>query len=469
MNYELYHELSEYLSRFGISELRTIGQWVGVNRPTLKAKKDLFDEIIKILCGEVQPTPPSGRGAPIKKKSLNPNVLQDLKEIVNQYEPYHKQEAEEQANKTEVRDIEDADQLTENTYADEQTSGILEVTEDGGYLRKKDLRRREADVFVSQSLMRRYGLREGDFVVGFVQTNRSGMPEMTEVVSASGMFAEELETRRELESGQRAHPREQILLGERAHALWPIDIFSPMGKGQRVLIKGEAQTGKTALLAMMAGALQDTPYRLMVALLNARPEEASELRVQLRGCELYYTEMQEEAKEHLRLLRLLLARAKRLAEEGEDVVILADSLPSIAAGLTLSNSEDRQQTVMASIRNFFLSAGAFREGGSLTIVATAKTNVKNHSEESLLREFEQAENCVIVLSDQLAQAGCYPAFDCRYMQTRHAELMQSEELLQLARRVRSTLQTDHQIKMLLDQMRNASQFEALRSCLEAWK
>lgn len=434
MNLALYYELSEYLSKFGIGELRTIGQRLGVSRPTQKSKKDLFEDIIGVLTGEIPPTIPSGRGAPIKERSFDDGVITALEAIVRKYKVYHEQEIPFEENEMSVRNNSESRVYT---YADEQVHGLLELREDGGVLRQNGLIS-ENDVCVPRSVCESAGLREGDFVVGFVDEDAKGRY-LAEVISASGVMVSQLKNRKSIFALQQSYPREQVPFG-RGIGLFPLDWFSPVGYGQRVLISGGRYTGKTALLSQLASeALKLKEAKVIVLLLGARPEEANEMISSLKGAECYVTGMAMDESEHVRVARLVFGRAQRLTEFGQRVILFLDS-PAL-----LASSKEGGMLLTTS----YLTAGNYGENGSFTVFATACETFHCQAEERAYSILKSASNCFIYLSECLAREGVFPAYDCVSSSTLRAELLQAPDTLQSIRTLRGLLRSDRELKLLL--------------------
>ncbi|MFD3840431.1 transcription termination factor Rho, partial [Streptomyces sp. NPDC058642] len=257
-------------------------------------------------------------------------------------------------------------------------TGVLDIDAHGkGLLRAGSALPLPSDLQVSPALIRKYGLRKGDVVDGVRGTQRA----LTEVARVNGRTPDDLRGRRHFRDLTPLHPSRRIRLEHPASGLTGrvADLIAPVGKGQRGLIVAPPKTGKTVLLQQIAAAVAGNhpECRLMVVLLDERPEEVTDMRRSVRG-EVYASTFDRTPKQHIALADLVIERAKRLVEDGEDVVILLDSLTRLcrahnnaaaAGGRTLSGGVDA--TALIGPKRFFGAARAAEEGGSLTILATA--------------------------------------------------------------------------------------------------
>ena len=342
-------------------------------------------------------------------------------------------------------------------------AGVLDIDAGGkGHLRAVNLLATPSDLPVSPALIRRHGLRKGDLVEGV----RDGRRALTEVVRVDGRTPDDLRGRRHFRDLTPLHPRERIRLEHPASGLTGrlTDLLAPVGKGQRGLIVAPPKTGKTVLLQQIAAAVAGNhpECRLMVVLLDERPEEVTEMRRSVRG-EVYASTFDRAAKQHIALAELVIERAKRLVEAGEDVVILLDSLTRLcrahnnaaaAGGRTLTGGVDA--AALLGPKRFFGAARLAEEGGSLTILATALVETGSRADDYYFEELKSTGNMELRLSQELAARRVFPAVDINPSGTRREELLLSQAELTTVRGLRRALQArDGQggLETLLERMR----------------
>lgn len=315
-------------------------------------------------------------------------------------------------------------------------SGILEVSPKGfGFLRRKELcfRQTTRDVFVLPDTVRHFGLREGMLVEGEAKNGPRG-PQMTEIFRVNGRepgshkglpFFEELTA---------INPQKRFLLETTPdkHTTRVIDMFTPVGKGQRGLIVAPPRTGKTTLLHDIAEAISNNyeDVHLMLMLIDERPEEVTELSRALPNAEILASSNDNDVWAHLRIAEFGIQRAKRLVEEGRDVFILLDSITRLARaynnamtgkGRTMSGGVDARALEMP--RRLFAAARNTREAGSLTIIGTALIETNSKADELIFQEFKGTGNMEIVLERKMAEQYVYPAVNIFKSGTRREELL----------------------------------------------
>ncbi|MEU5364197.1 transcription termination factor Rho [Streptomyces sp. NPDC005925] len=309
-------------------------------------------------------------------------------------------------------------------------TGVLDLDATGkGHLRAANLLPTPDDPQVAPALIRRYGLRKGDLVGGVRGDRRT----VTEVARVNGRPAREARGRRHFHDLTPLHPHERLRLEHPASALTGrvTDLIAPLGKGQRGLVVAPPKTGKTVLLQQLAAAVAGNHpgCRLMVVLLDERPEEVTDMRRSVRG-EVYASTFDRAPKEHIALAELVIERAKRLVEAGEDVVILLDSLTRLCrahnnaaspGGRTLSGGVDA--TALLGPKRFFGAARQAEEGGSLTILATALVETGSRADDFYFEELKSTGNMELRLSRELATRRVFPALDIDGSGTRREELL----------------------------------------------
>ncbi|MFD7434016.1 transcription termination factor Rho [Streptomyces sp. NPDC059861] len=322
--------------------------------------------------------------------------------------------------------------LQRQVPAAQAVTGVLDIDAGGkGHLRGHDCLPTPADPQLPAALIRRYGLRKGDFVEAVCGSQRA----VTEVERVGGEAPGQLRDRRHFHDLTPLHPRERLRLEHPAAGLTGrvADLLSPVGKGQRGLIVAPPKTGKTVLLQQVAAAVAGNhpECRLMVVLLDERPEEVTDMRRSVRG-EVYASTFDRTPKQHIALAELVIERAKRLVEAGEDVVILLDSLTRLcrahnnaaaSGGRTLSGGVDA--AALQGPKRFFGAARLAEEGGSLTVLATALVETGSRADDFFFEELKGTGNMELRLSRELASRRVFPAVDITGSGTRREELLLS--------------------------------------------
>ncbi|MGQ4377412.1 transcription termination factor Rho [Streptomyces sp. SAS_267] len=342
-------------------------------------------------------------------------------------------------------------------------TGVLDIDGNGkGHLRSPNLLPAPDDLQVSPALIRRHGLRKGDTVDGV----RGGSRTLTEVERINGRTPEELRRRPHFGDLTPLHPRDRLRLEHPASgpAGRLMDLVAPVGKGQRGLIVAPPKTGKTVLLQQIAAAVAGNhpECRLMVVLLDERPEEVTDMRRSVRG-EVYASTFDQTPRQHIALAELVVERAKRLVEAGQDVVILLDSLTRLcrahnnaaaAGGRTLSGGVDA--AALQGPKRLFGAARLAEEGGSLTILATALVETGSRADDFFFEELKGTGNMEFRLDRTLAARRVFPAADITSSGTRREELLLSAAESTAVRGLRRALLTrDGQtgLETLLERLR----------------
>ncbi|MGW3989518.1 transcription termination factor Rho [Streptomyces sp. NPDC004830] len=308
--------------------------------------------------------------------------------------------------------------------------GVLDVDAGGkGHLRGPDCLPTPADPTVSPALVRRHGLRKGDLVEGPLGDRRG----LGDVVRIDGRTPADVRGRRHFRDLTPLHPHRRLRLEHPAAGLAGrvVDLVAPVGKGQRGLLVAPPKTGKTVLLQQLAAAVAGNhpECRLMVLLLDERPEEVTDMRRAVRG-ELYASTFDRSARQHIALAELVIERARRRVEAGEDVVVLLDSLTRLcrahnnaaaAGGRILSGGVDA--SALTGPKRFFGAARAAEEGGSLTVLATALVETGSRADDFYFEELKSTGNMELRLSRDPASRRLFPAVDITSSGTRREELL----------------------------------------------
>ncbi|MFE4053526.1 transcription termination factor Rho [Streptomyces sp. YIM B13518] len=327
-------------------------------------------------------------------------------------------------------------------------TGVLDIDAAGkGRLRAENCLSSPSDPAVSPALLRRHGLRKGDLVEG-VRDDRGGL---TEVARVEGRAPDAPHARRHFHDLTPLHPGQRLRMEHPASgpAGRVVDLLAPVGKGQRGLLVAPPRTGKTVLLQQLAAAVAGNhpECRLMVVLLDERPEEVTDMRRSVRG-EVYASTFDRPAKEHIALAELVVERAKRLVEAGEDVVVLLDSLTRLcraynnaaaSGGRTLSGGVDA--SALLGPKRFFGAARRAEEGGSLTILASALVETGSRADEFYFEELKSTGNMEFRLSREAAARRLFPAVDITGSGTRREELLLAPAELSAVRGLRRVLRS----------------------------
>ncbi len=371
--------------------------------------------------------------------------------------------------------------------------GVLEIFYDeGGYgfLRPLNYSQSKEDIYVSASQIKRFGLRNGDEVVGKVRPPRQNVANdrygMLYIDSVNGKSPEEAKGRPHFPALTAKYPDRRLLLEYEQKKLSTrvIDLFSPIGFGQRGLIVAPPKAGKTTFLKdIAAGISKNHPQaKLLVVLIDERPEEVTDLEEYLAKInptgEVVYSTFDQRPENHVHISELVLERAMRLVEDKQDVIILLDSLTRLAraynlvepaSGKTLSGGLD--PTALYRPKKFFGAARNVKEGGSLTILATALVDTGSRMDDIIFDEFKGTGNQELQLSRLLAERRIFPAVDLKKSGTRKEELLLSDDELEAIWKLRRVMSDDilkdtEQILKILRQTKGNADFCAQIDQLE---
>jgi transcription termination factor Rho len=350
----------------------------------------------------------------------------------------------------------------------ERASGILDILPEGyGFLRRNGYVVGPEDAYVGQATIRRYELRRGDHLEALVRRPKEGEKYfgLVRVEKINGLDPEAIKGRRVFEKGTPIYPNERFKLEVRSTQLSTrvIDLFCPIGKGQRALIVSPPKAGKTTLLKNIANSISiNHPEAHIIALLvDERPEEVTDMQRTIDG-EVVASTFDEHPENHTAVAELTLERAKRLVELGKDVVILLDSITRLAraynqviptSGRTLSGGLDTAS--LHKPKRFFGAARKIEEGGSLTIIATALIETGSKMDDVIFEEFKGTGNMELNLTRKLAESRVFPAIDIKRSGTRHEELLLSPDEMRkiwMLRRATAVLNTGDITEIILDKM-----------------
>ena len=326
-----------------------------------------------------------------------------------------------------------------------ESEGVLDVMQDGyGFLRSSDYNYLSSpdDIYVSQSQIRLFGLKKGDTVLGNVRPPKEGEKyfPLIQVNKINGLDPKIVRDRVSFEHLTPLFPEEKFNLADKNNTISTrvMDLFSPIGKGQRGMIVSQPKTGKTMLLKDIANAIaanHPEVYQLIL-LIDERPEEVTDMQRNVKG-EVIASTFDKEANEHVRIANIVLEKAKRLVECGYDVVILLDSITRLArayntvqpaSGKILSGGVDAN--ALHKPKRFFGAARNIENGGSLSIIATALTETGSKMDEVIFEEFKGTGNMELQLDRNISNRRIFPAIDLTSSSTRRDDLLLDEKTVQ---------------------------------------
>lgn len=452
----------EQLQDKNLFELREIARENRVQSPTKLNKEELISQIVEASSQRV-------KGLKIRPVS-RPSKLVDAPRRNAQNDVPEK--AAESIN--EIMAVDDTC---------EEREGILEIHPDGyGFIRVRNCEHSEKDVYVSAIKIRKAGLRQGDMIKGIVKVAYDNKPAALLIINTiNGVPAEELRKRPRFDDLVPIYPDERLKLenarSKNDFAIREIDLIAPIGKGQRGMIVSPPKAGKTTLLKKIANSISENypDVTLMVLLIDERPEEVTDMQRSIKG-EVVYSTFDEMPEHHTKAAELLLSRAKRLVENGKDVVILMDSLTRLAraynltippTGRTLSGGID--PGALHSPKSFFGSARNIENGGSLTIIATALVDTGSRMDDVIYEEFKGTGNMEIHLDRKLSEKRIFPAIDLNRSGTRREDLLLSQDELEGVWTMRKILSSgdtesaaENLLQMLVKTSSNAEFIEQLK-------
>ena len=332
---------------------------------------------------------------------------------------------------------------TRELESGEIAEGILEIMPDGfGFIRCENFLPGDNDVYVSPAQIKKFGLRTGDVVSGMkkIKTSTEKFAALLYINTVNSTPADELGDRPNFEDLTPVFPDVRIHLATnetKSKAMRIVDLLAPIGKGQRGMIVAQPKAGKTTLLKEIAKSIiaNEKDMHLMIVLIDERPEEVTDIKEAIVGdnVEVIYSTFDEVPERHKRVSEMVIERAKRLVEQGKDVMILLDSITRLAraynltvapSGRTLSGGLDPAALHMP--KRFFGAARNIREGGSLTILATALVDTGSRMDDVVFEEFKGTGNMEIVLNRKLSEKRIFPAIDVLKSSTRRDDLLLSE-------------------------------------------
>lgn len=351
-------------------------------------------------------------------------------------------------------------------------SGILEVLPEGyGFIRCENFLPGEEDVYVSPAMIRKYQLRTGDILTGKARpkSQNEKFGALLYIDNVNGYSVAEVVRRKKFENLTPIFPNERIRLETPSSgiSMRMMDLISPIGKGQRGMIVSQPKTGKTTLLKQVAKAVKvnHPKMHIIVLLIDERPEEVTDIKESIMGTnvEVIYSTFDELPDNHKRVSEMVIERAKRLVEHGEDVMVLLDSITRLAraynltvqpSGRTLSGGLDPAALHMP--KRFFGAARNMREGGSLTVLATALVDTGSKMDDVVFEEFKGTGNMELVLDRSLSERRVFPAIDLPRSSTRRDDLLLSKDELEasfLMRKAFNSRKSEEAVERIIEMFR----------------
>lgn len=416
---------------------------------------------------------PKREGFP-KRESIKKDTVEDHTDTRSPEKHHRRDERKDDRNEQKPKkptvSIKDFDGLIEN-------EGVLEIMQDGyGFLRSSDYNYLASpdDIYVSPSQIKLFGLKTGDTVRGQIRPPKEGEKyfALLRVEFINGKTTEEIRDRVPFEYLTPLFPEERLNLSTTPdkYSTRILDLFSPIGKGQRGMIVAQPKTGKTVLLKQIANAISENhpEVYLIVLLIDERPEEVTDMARSVNA-EVVSSTFDEQAERHVKVSSIILQKAKRMVETGHDVVILLDSITRLArayntvvpsSGKILSGGVDAN--ALHKPKRFFGAARNVENGGSLTIIATALIDTGSKMDEVIFEEFKGTGNMELQLDRKLANKRVYPAIDVPASGTRREDLLMDKEELSriyILRKFMADMSSTEAMEFLLDKMKGTKNNE----------
>ena len=463
--------MREKYESLALVDLKAIAKARGL-KGTSTMKKS---EIIELMLAEDEKDKTSGKGMYARSAEKK-----ELRESSYRQEAREESENKTDENKTDENKTDDEEKFPAELDSGIAVNGILEVMPDGyGFIRSDNYLPGERDVYVAPSQIRRFGLKTGDILEGNTRVKTQGekFAALLYVKSINGYTPEEAAKRRNFEDMTPIFPNERLHLEQpgASVAMRIMDLISPVGKGQRGMIVSPPKAGKTTLLKEVAKSVKrnNPEVHLIILLIDERPEEVTDIKEAIEGpnVEVIYSTFDELPEHHKRVSEMVIERGKRLVEHKKDVIILIDSITRLTraynqtvppSGRTLSGGLDPAALHMP--KRFFGAARNMREGGSLTILATALVDTGSKMDDVVYEEFKGTGNMELVLDRKLSEKRVFPAIDIPKSGTRREDLLLSPdelEAINIIRKALNGLKPEEAVDRILDlfaKTRNNNEF-----------
>ena len=451
----------EIYSEMTLVDLKNKAKELGIKNISKLKKSELIDELVKVTPNSIE------KNGVVLREKIAPKIRE--KESTNNTNNTNNGYSTRENNITEEQKEEKKEKLKVMINESGSAKGVLEVQENNnfGFLRCDNYLTSENDIYVSPSQIRRFNLRTGDEVQGKVREAKDGekFKALLFVEKVNGDNPEKAIGRKNFETLTPIYPNERLHLetnNEKDLSSRLMDIICPIGKGQRGIIVAPPKAGKTTLLKRIAQniTINHPDVKLIVLLIDERPEEVTDMKRSING-DVIYSTFDEEPQNHAKVAQMVLERAKRMVEQGKDVVILLDSITRLSraynltitpTGRTLSGGLDPGALIMP--KKFFGAARNIEEGGSLTILATALIETGSRMDDMIFEEFKGTGNMEVHLDRRLQERRIFPAIDIYKSGTRKEDLLLSDEEKEVAFAIRKNMNRDGNIENITETLIN---------------
>jgi len=474
-------DLSE-LDKKKLHELQVLAKSIGIKRVTGIRKHELIERIREVAEKNLDGSNSS------KKESVSASYgsqshIQSYKK--DDEAKGHNKNHQKQKNRKHKRPDQDRLPESEAPTLDERlrelepdlgpyliNEGTLEILPDGyGFLRSVNYNFKASpdDIYVSPSQIKRFRLRQGDCVIGIIRPPKVGERyfALLRVEGVNGRIPHDMDNRGDFDDLLPIYPNERFLLENKPseYTTRLIDLFAPIGKGQRGLIVAQPKTGKTTILRDVANAVakNDPDTKIIILLIDERPEEVTEMERSVTSAEVVASTFDEKPENHKGLSEIVFEKSKRLVESGHDVLLLMDSITRLAraynicasnSGRTMTGGVDSE--ALKAPRQLFSSARNIEGGGSLTIIATALVETGSRMDDVIFEEFKGTGNMELVLDRRLSERRIFPSIDIFKSGTRREELLvpdEEREKVVLLRRYLNSMNSFEAMEFLLDKIK----------------
>ena len=451
----------EIYSEMTLVDLKNKAKELGIKNISKLKKSELIDELVKVTPNSIE------KNGVVLREKIAPKIRE--KESTNNTNNTNNGYSTRENNITEEQKEEKKEKLKVMINESGSAKGVLEVQENNnfGFLRCDNYLTSENDIYVSPSQIRRFNLRTGDEVQGKVREAKDGekFKALLFVEKVNGDNPEKAIGRKNFETLTPIYPNERLHLetnNEKDLSSRLMDIICPIGKGQRGIIVAPPKAGKTTLLKRIAQniTINHPDVKLIVLLIDERPEEVTDMKRSING-DVIYSTFDEEPQNHAKVAQMVLERAKRMVEQGKDVVILLDSITRLSraynltitpTGRTLSGGLNPGALIMP--KKFFGAARNIEEGGSLTILATALIETGSRMDDMIFEEFKGTGNMEVHLDRRLQERRIFPAIDIYKSGTRKEDLLLTDEEKEVAYAIRKVMYRDGNIEKITENLIN---------------
>ena len=457
---------TENYNEMTLVNLKEIAKEKGIKNISKLKKSELIEELVKITPNKIEK---NGVILTEKIAPKNRNIEASIHIEENVNNEAYVSNSRDRYNVTEEDKEEKKERLKVMINESNSSKGVLEIQENNsfGFLRCNNYLTGENDIYVSPSQIRRFNLRTGDEVEGKVREAKDGekFKALLFVEKVNGESPDKAIGRKNFENLTPIYPNERLHLetdNGRDLSSRLMDFMCPIGKGQRGIIVAPPKAGKTTLLKRIAQNISKNypDIKLIVLLIDERPEEVTDMKRSING-DVIYSTFDEEPQNHAKVSQMVLERAKRMVEQGKDVVILMDSITRLSraynltitpTGRTLSGGLDPGALLMP--KKFFGAARNVEEGGSLTILATALVETGSRMDDMIFEEFKGTGNMEVHLDRRLQERRIFPAIDIYKSGTRKEDLLLSDEDKEVAFAIRRNMNRDGNIESITETLIN---------------